>query len=167
MCHRSLLLLCATFPRTILAKRPLSQFMCRMCTTPTADLSGDGVALTLPSARVGYVPHSTFHGADLSSEVVRVFRPSDGRSVFAARMHAPAPTKQPIAFASGGSQIAMLDGEEIVIMRLFRSRLRASGSACWNVGFTVTSCPNAMVLDRCRPLCKAYSRRKLGGRTGV
>ena len=85
---------------------------------PVADLSSDAVALALPSARAGYVPHSTFHGADLSSEVVRVFRSSDGRGVFTARIHAPAPTRQPIAFAPGGAQIAMLDGEEIVIYAL-------------------------------------------------
>ena len=85
---------------------------------PAADASGDTVALALPSAHVGYLPNSPFHGADLSGEVVRVFRSTDGRAIFTAGLHAPTPTRQPVAFAPDGRSLAVLDGDRIVIYPL-------------------------------------------------
>lgn len=85
---------------------------------PVADLSGNTFGLALPTAREGYVPTSPFHGVDLSSEAVRVFRSADGRTVFSMGMHAPAPTKQPMAFAPDGAQLAVLDGDEVKIFAL-------------------------------------------------
>lgn len=82
---------------------------------PIARPSGEAFALALPSARIGYSANSPFHGADLASEVVRIFRASDGQSLLSVRIHAPSPIRQPLAFAPGGTHIAVLDGEQIVI----------------------------------------------------
>ena len=89
-----------------------------MAPLPLGDPSGSNFALALSTGHAGYMSESPFHGTDLSSEVVRVFRSADGHNLFAAPVRAPAPTKQPIAFAPGGSQIAVLDGEQIVIYAL-------------------------------------------------
>ena len=82
---------------------------------PIARISGEAFALALPSARIGYSANSPFHGRDLASEVVRIFRASDGQSLLSIGIHAPSPTRQPLAFAPGGTHIAVLDGEQIVI----------------------------------------------------
>lgn len=66
---------------------------------PIARISGEAFALALPSARIGYSANSPFHGRDLASEVVRIFRASDGQSLLSIGIHAPSPTRQPLAFA--------------------------------------------------------------------
>lgn len=85
---------------------------------PLGSYDGGSFAVALPTARDGYMPDTSFHGNDLTAEVVRVFRSSDGRGFFDAAVQAPAPTKQPIAFAPGGAGIAVLDGEQIAIYAL-------------------------------------------------
>lgn len=80
-----------------------------------ASRSGEAFAVALPTARNGYSPTSPFHGTDLSSEAVRVYRSTDGQILFTADMHAPTPTRQPMAFDPGGTRLAMLDDEQIVI----------------------------------------------------
>ncbi len=85
---------------------------------PLADYDGGSFALVLSTARDGYRMDSPFHGNDLTSEVARVFRSSDGRNLFDAAIKAPAPTRQPMAFGPGGAQIAVLDGEQIMIYAL-------------------------------------------------
>lgn len=78
---------------------------------------GEGLfALALPRGNAGYVPDTLFRGTDLSSETVRVYRSGNGESLFSAKIHLPAPTKQPVAFGDG--RIAVLDGDSIVLYDL-------------------------------------------------
>jgi len=92
-----------------------------------ASRSGEAFAVALPTARNGYSPTSPFHGTDLSSEAVRVYRSTDGRNLFTADMHAPTPTRQPIAFGPGGTRLAMLDDEQIIIYPIPPSAVTQSG----------------------------------------
>ncbi len=79
---------------------------------------GEGGMFALATAQAGgsYVRGGTFHGADLNREIIRVHRAGDGRELFVMSLHQPLPARQPLAFSPAGDRLAMLDGDEILIM---------------------------------------------------
>lgn len=85
--------------------------------SPLTAEDGEGGLFAMTTAEGGgeYVPGSVFHGTDLFRETVRVHRAIDGREIFATHMRFPLPANQPVAFAPGGGQVAVIDGDEILI----------------------------------------------------
>jgi hypothetical protein len=56
---------------------------------------------------------SVFHGADLDSEEVRVYRAEDGKRLTAIHVNAPAPSRGGYALSPDGTQLAVLAGNSV------------------------------------------------------
>jgi hypothetical protein len=56
---------------------------------------------------------SVFHGRDLDSEEVRVYRAEDGKRIATVRMESPAPSHGGYALSPDGSELAVLTGSSI------------------------------------------------------
>ncbi len=85
---------------------------------PATDTSGSLFALAVPDGGPRYTRGSTFHGADLAPETVRIHREADGREVSLLRIQAPPPSSQPIALSSSGDQVAVIDGDQLLLYQL-------------------------------------------------
>jgi hypothetical protein len=83
-----------------------------------ANDTGDAFALTLRRGNAEYVEGDPFRGTDIESESVGVYRATNGQKLLAANMRSPLPTMQTVAFAPGGGQLAVLDGDKIAIFNV-------------------------------------------------
>lgn len=79
--------------------------------------NGEGGLFAMATCEGGgdYVRSSTFHGADLSRETVRIHRAADGHEIFTASIRSPLPANQPVSFSPGGERVAVIDGDEILL----------------------------------------------------
>jgi hypothetical protein len=62
----------------------------------------------------------SFHGTDLKSDLVSVYRATDGRRIFATRIDMPASSNDSYALSPDGNQLAVLSGQQVAFYSLRR-----------------------------------------------
>ncbi|MDR3741049.1 MAG: hypothetical protein P4L40_18685, partial [Terracidiphilus sp.] len=70
-------------------------------------------ALRVVHASSAITSGTVFHGTDLESEDVRIYRAVDGKRIAAFRVDSPAPSHGGYALSADGSQLAVLAGSRI------------------------------------------------------
>ena len=81
-----------------------------------ADNPGAGLfAISTAELNVDHVRNSPFHASDLARETVRIYRTLDGHETSATRLRFPLPARQPVAFSPAGDQVAVIDGDSLLL----------------------------------------------------
>ena len=75
-------------------------------------------AVKVLHAKHAIVDGSTFHGADLDSAEIRIFRSEDGVHLITVHTELPPPTRGAFALSSNGAQLAVLSDAKITLFSL-------------------------------------------------